>query len=802
MIVNILFDSLKREELPYRIFKWNKVTFLLRYGAFAVCLIILSTACNTTKYLNEGEDILVRSNIKFVDGDSVPDRSILRYELQTQLQQKPNDRTFIFFKPRLWFYYRQQEKGDTTEFDKFIQSKLVEPPSIYDTLATQNTVTAMKELLFNRGYLTPDVWYTDSTTNRKVKVTYYVKPNKLYRVGSFELQAPDSTVQEFLDENRTKTFLKPGVAVSNYNLYNEKLRILDDLQEKGFSNLSLGNFSPLEAFDTSNATVNMRLRILPGQDGRFNQKYVGSIKVFNRFEKPEYNDRTPTTIDSIQFLNFETRNRINPDALINYIKLRPGELFRREDLTITRTQLQLPAIQFADITSTPRQDGSNKVDFQIDLLPAKRIETSVEFELNRTTVSSQSFIGLGTNLGLINNNFLGGSERFSNILDLNFEVDPQLKGFFNAVNFNFSNTLEIPRYADYLGLYKALQRTKLFSSEKYERIKSNGTSIIDLTYEYVDLFNFFNYHSLTAQYGFRSLVPSTSARKRLQIVHPSITYFNPTIREQFDSLYSEETFARKSFAPQLFTSIFFNKINYTLERLQSTRGYSSAFIAAFEVSGTEIYLANLIANGLKTPFRIGELTFAQFAKIELDGRLYKQLAGEQALAFRANFGIGTPFGTSNVIPFVRQFYLGGPLSMRAWRIRELGPGSYQDPTVSRRGNNPFFQTGDIKILMNAEYRFDIFWRIEGAFFLDAGNIWTIRKDDREGSQFSTKFLRQIALGSGAGMRFDADYFKIILDIGLKVRNPYPDESGRYGALRNSPPLNQVINWNFAINYPF
>lgn len=735
-------------------------------------------------------------------GDSIPDRSILRYELQTQLNQTPNDRTFIFFKPRLWFYYRQQEKGDTTEFDRFIQSKLVEPPSIYDTTATQATVTAMKELLFNRGYLTPDVWYTDTVVNRKVKVTYYVRPNKLYRVESFDLQAPDSTVQQYLNNGIEETYLKPGAAVSNNNLYNEKLRILKDLQEQGFANLSLGNFSPLEAFDTSNAQVEMRLRILPGQDGRFNQKYVGSVKVFNRFETATNSTDETLVLDSVQFLNFATKNRINPEALINYIKLRPGNLFRREDLTLTRTQLQLPAIQFADITSSARSDGSNIVDFQIELLPAKRIETTAEFELNRTTVSSESFIGLGTNLGLINNNFLGGSERFSNILDLSFEVDPKLKGFFNAANFNFSNTLEIPRYADFLGLYQSLQKAGILSTEKYERIKSNGTSVIDLTYEYVDLFNFFNYHSLTAGYGFRSVVASATSRKRLQIVHPSVTYFNPTIRQEFDSLYSEETFARKSFAPQLFTSIFFNRINYTLERLQGTRGFSSALIAAFEVSGTEIYLANLIANGAKTPFRIGDHTFAQFAKLEVDGRLYKQLAGQQALAFRANIGFGTPFGTSKVIPFVRQYYLGGPLSMRAWRIRELGPGSYQDTTNTRQSNTPFFQTGDIKLLLNAEYRFDIFWRIEGALFLDAGNIWTIRPDEREGSVFSKDFLRQIALGSGAGMRFDADYFKIILDIGLKLRNPYSDEQGNHSALRNSPPLNEVINWNFAINYPF
>jgi outer membrane protein assembly factor BamA len=290
-------------------------------------------------------------------------------------------------------------------------------------------------------------------------------------------------------------------------------------------------------------------------------------------------------------------------------------------------------------------------------------------------------------------------------------------------------------------------------------------------------------------------------RKRIQIVHPSLTYFDPSIRPDFDSLYSEQTFARKSFAPQLFTSILFNRLSYTIERFPAAGGFSSALIGNIEVSGTEIYLANLIANGLSKPFTVGNLGFAQYAKLEVDGRIYKQLGGEQALAFRANVGLSSPFGTSEVIPFVKQFYLGGPLSMRAWRIRELGPGSYRDSTLAT-GNFPFFQTGDIKLLLNAEYRFDVFWRIEGAFFLDAGNVWSVRDDGRPGSTFGKNFLSEIAVGSGAGMRFDADYFKIVLDVGLKLRNPYRNEFGFYNALKSSPPLNEVINWNFAINYPF
>ena len=140
--------------------------------------------------------------------------------------------------------------------------------------------------------------------------------------------------------------------------------------------------------------------------------------------------------------------------------------------------------------------------------------------------------------------------------------------------------------------------------------------------------------------------------------------------------------------------------------------------------------------------------------------------------------------------------------MRAWRIRELGPGSYNNASITRESGNPFFQTGDLKLLLNAEYRFDVFWRIEGALFVDAGNIWTLRKDDRPGAMFTSEFLDQIAVGSGMGIRFDADYFKVVLDIGLKVRNPFPDDEGSHLALKSGLPTREVVNWNFAINYPF
>ncbi len=769
-------------------------------------ILLISSACNTRKYLQADEVLLVRNKIEILSDMPLADRNALKYELQTQIAQKPNDRSLIFFKPRLWFYYRQQERGDSTDFDKFVQRRLVEPPALYDTLATQETKRNMEELVFNKGYLDSEVWYEDTVLNQKAIVTYYIKPNHLYQVRDFNVVSSDSIVNQVLESHKKGSFLHPGEPVSNTLLGLEKQRIISILQEEGYANITFNNFDKLEATDTTGGKVAMRLRILPNQNGKLSRKYVGNIRVNNRSGDLPLALADKSIHEGISFYNFDQKNSVNPSTLLKYIHLRPGELYRKPELNRTRVELQLPAIQFADIRAFQR-DSSDVVDFEIDILPAKKIETDTEVELNRTTVSSQSFVGVGSSLNLRNNNFLGGSERLSNSIDVNLEIGRRndaanIESVFNAANLNVRNTLEIPRFADYFGLYDKLLKDRILDSDRYDHFSLGANTIFDIGYEYVDLFRFFNYHSLTMQYGFRSNVSGVNERRQTDIIHPSVTVFDPTIRQDFDSLYSEQTFAKKSFAPQLFTSILFNRLTFSRERLQGQRGFSYAWLGDIELSGLEILAINALANGLDRPFSIGNLTFAHFGKIDLEGRLYKQLTPEQVLAFRAGFGIAVPYGPSDVIPYVKQFYLGGPLSMRAWRIRELGPGSYEDTTITRRSGNPFFQAGDLKILFNAEYRFDIFWRIEGALFVDAGNIWTLERDERTGGLFTSRFLRQMAVGSGAGMRFDADYFKVVLDLGLKLRNPYPDENGQYGAIQEGIPPRELLNWNFAINYPF
>jgi outer membrane protein assembly factor BamA len=197
------------------------------------------------------------------------------------------------------------------------------------------------------------------------------------------------------------------------------------------------------------------------------------------------------------------------------------------------------------------------------------------------------------------------------------------------------------------------------------------------------------------------------------------------------------------------------------------------------------------------------LSFSQYAKFEVDTRLHHLLASNQSLAFRFDIGVAFPYGPfSRQVPYIKQFYVGGPASIRAWQIRELGPGGYQDTLVNT--NLPFYQTGDFKLEASLEYRFDIVWVFQGALFFDAGNVWTIQNDpSRPGAVLSSDFVNQIAVGTGFGLRMEFTYFTIRLDFGYKLRNPYPNDAGKYWLFDNFKQFSfNQFTTNFAIGYPF
>ncbi|MEO6167465.1 MAG: BamA/TamA family outer membrane protein, partial [Chitinophagales bacterium] len=296
-----------------------------------------------------------------------------------------------------------------------------------------------------------------------------------------------------------------------------------------------------------------------------------------------------------------------------------------------------------------------------------------------------------------------------------------------------------------------------------------------------------------------------NAMKR-HVLNPfSVSYVNSTIiSDEFQQRLDDDPFLRQSFEDQLIAGI-----NYTYifsNQGQNIKRDFTFFRASAEVAGTSLYLLNSLItnNNVDTSGRyvLFGTNYANFVRVEADVRHYFQFSQNRSLVLRGAAGIAINYWNSDVIPYIKQFYLGGTSSMRAWSVRSLGPGSYKDST------NFYNSAGDIKLEANVEYRFNIFGRLDGAVFADAGNIW-LRKTDpnKPGASFEyDRFISEIALGTGVGFRFDFTYFILRLDVATPLHDPSYPEGSRWVikniSSRETDFIKDNLSFNLAIGYPF
>jgi len=322
---------------------------------------------------------------------------------------------------------------------------------------------------------------------------------------------------------------------------------------------------------------------------------------------------------------------------------------------------------------------------------------------------------------------------------------------------------------------------------------------VDFSVGITDIINAYRINTVNASWAYKF---QPDERNRYVWRQIGLNILDTTIDDVFQStILDSNPLLERSFDDYLFTGFLMRELNVFRQTKESARGGSLAFLGNLEFSGLETLALNSIFSP-NSDWRVANLDFASFIRIDTDLRYYKKVKDRSSFALRFNLGVALPLGGEDeVIPFVKTFFVGGPNSLRGWQIRELGPGSYSEKVLNPVPGEPFFQTGDFKLEFNAEYRFDLVWFWEGAIFVDAGNSWTLRTDpERPGSKLSGRFLDEIAVSTGWGVRADFDYFLLRFDVGYKVRSPFeiPDTGSHIIWDQNSI----LGNINFAINYPF
>ncbi len=804
---------------------------------------LLGASCNTTKFLGEDEYLLTKNTIKFKGKVKPENKRSLKYELSTLYRQKPN--TNLFFIPREWFYFKTQDPNDTTRLDNWQRRVLAEPPSIYDPTLTQETAQDMLFLLADRGYYDARVDTTRLFKNKKAKVSYFIYPKKPYRVDSVFFNSADQRIDSILQTSADQSLLKKGEKLDIRLLRKERKRLLSLLRNQGYAAFFENFFPPRIEVDTfdRNYLANIYLEVLPpARDSNHMVYYIGEINVY-----PEYNAREDSvnwvrdTVNGIIFHQRSAEPLVKPEVLARSIRLVPGTKFSQEDYDQTNRILgRLPFYRFVRIDERIDSLKPNTLHMDIRLTPNPKLEVGVDFDLNYTNRNSPSvpnnLIGVSVSPSYRDRNFLGGAETLVSNLRLGAEINPSFGGdttatFWNTVDIGLNTNLYFPRFRDYLGIWKGVEKLPFSQSKKergegfYDLLMNGGNSRVTVGYNFLSLVNFYRYTLLNFAYGFDA---QKALRHRYSVDHLVIDYFSPETEPAFDEILESNPFLERSFGQQLFVSLLFRGFNYQYSSLSNNLGESHFWGVNIETAGTEIWLGNTIYNAFalnSDTLRIGDTDFSQYVKLGGEFRYYRQYTPKTAIASRLSMGIARPFGYSREVPYVKQYFVGGPNSIRAWLARGLGPGGFFDTlTVEDQNLGRLYQSGDFRLEFNLEYRFNIFWRLNGALFLDAGNVWTIRDDpSRPGSQFLFSertdqteyvngrydpFWKQIALGSGFGLRFDFTYFILRADLGVRLRYPYPqfegvfDNGGEYWVPRESYFKGNNINLNFGLGFPF
>ncbi|RMG82518.1 MAG: hypothetical protein D6714_11200, partial [Bacteroidetes bacterium] len=776
--------------------------------------------CNTGKYLEDGQTYLKQNTIEFAKGKKIKNKAALEYELSTLYKQTPNQK--FLWVPRRYFYFSSKDTLERNRGGKAIKRfegrRLAEPPIWFEEEKARQTAESMKYYLQNKGYFQAqtDFSYEHNKKHTKTCVTYKVAPGGLYKIDTVFFESRDTAIARILAQISDQTFLKKGKPV-DVNLYNQEVnRITVHLRNTGYAFFQPRYVGSLEALDSTNFRVRAKLEVLPPKDRESHQVYhIGDITVYPNFGQTFDLEQLPDTIiNGIQFVTNGHPFRVKPETLLNSISLTPGNLYRKSDETNTNLQLSsLGVFSFVTIKSEPDPEREGILNFRIQLTQNKKWEFSATFDINQTSrrgeVVNRNLVGVFLSPALKSRNLFKGAELMISSLDAGVELAPLRDTILNTVDLKIKADLYYPRFVDYFGLWRTLRKAHLIDKDYFDAVVGRANSRVSAGYNFYSLLDFYSYNLFNFSFGYDV---QRSPSRRFITNNLGIDFLAPRPQPAFQAILDQNPFLANSFSRQLFTGFLFRDFTYIYSPPNRIGG-TWYFQGNAEISGLEVFGLNTLYNtlaGKSDVWKISDVEFSQYIRLEADLRRYWQNHSRRALVGRLAAGIVIPFGHSDEAPYVKQFFVGGPQSIRGMYARGIGPGAYHDPATedfSRR--NFFYQTGDIKIEWNLEYRFHLFrplnlFDFNGALFIDGGNIWTLDADERPGTKFNpANVLREMVISVGTGTRWDFNYFILYLDLGTIVRYNYPlPGTNSYWADFSSFNFRDRVALHFGIGYPF
>lgn len=785
------------------------------WTALAICTMSLHS-CNTAKYMAEGETLLEQNELNFQSPDKIQNKDLLLSQLDAFVLQKPNG-SFAGI-PFEWIYYINSQEDDTKWYNKFARKHIGEKPAIYDHGETLNAADQMGKYLRNKkGFFHASVAADTTQKGHKTYVEYDINAGRRSYINSLKLIGKDTNIVQILQKHQAKSLLAVGQPLDASTFDLEKTRMVNLLQNMGYANFA-PNYIDIKGDSTGlDHKVDIFLEIYPPAPGQTHKKYtVGHVNVVtDYFRGISLDSLYSEDIGGYTFYSGKERFIVSPELLLNKIALKPGQTVRKDDQLSTYNQLsKLGSYRFVSINSYLKDPQDTLINFDILLTAHKNrwfADFGADMFYSSISAANLNILGFSVNSAFTNRNALGGSER----LTISAEIGQELE--LNPVrsrttSISLQSALVVPREVNLLGYTELLRGLRIISAERQKRFKEQAQTTFSLGGRIQRIREFYDETEIGGSYGFSY----NDTRRNLSIRQVAINLNISSLKQRFLDQIMNRPAIIKSFDNYLTTGFVLRDITYNYNSRKWRNGFSWAYILNAGQSGFETWAANKVYNAIAnktSEWRIGGeegVNFAKFVKLSLDLRGNKDITEKSMLATRIYIGIIKPFGGDVVVPFNEQYSVGGPTSLRGWDQQELGPGGYQ--LESNEPNQLFYQKGDIKLELNAEYRFHISkipfssGKVQGGLFVDAGNIWLHEYDlTREDAQFTSNFYKQIAIAAGWGLRFDFDYFLIRFDFGYKLRTPYANEYGNHWRSFNQVRKQGTLgfgNLQVAINQAF
>ena len=724
------------------------------------CMVALLAACSATKFVPDESYLLEKVELK------ADTKKFNVASLEPYIRQKANSKWFSVFKIPLGTYALSGR--DTTRWINRTLRKIGEEPVVYDTLQAQLSCNDLKLALQNMGYMNAEVDLTTRAKGKRLTAIYTLHPGTPFFINSVRYDIQDSVIARMLDlGNPDRQELKAGDPFTVTRLEEERKRITRVLMDSGYYRFHK-DFIQYGADSTAGQNqINLMLHLLPYRPNS------GAPETLH----PRYSIRNVTFSS-----NDSAKIHLRPRVLRRSTLIKTGDIFSATQLQRTYANFaRMQAVRYTNIRFTEAPD-TTLLDCDINISTNK--PSSISFQPEGTNTAGD--LGAAASVTYENRNLFRGSELLSIQLRAAYEAITGLEGYQNKdyQEYGVETKLTFPRFVAPL-LSRSFRR------------RSIATSELSLNW------------NLQNRPEFHRRVFSTAWRYHWNEPRHHISYrydffdinyvYMPWISSRFKADYLDNVTSRNAILRYNYEDLFILKMGFGL----AFNDGENALKVNVESAGNMLHAVSKmfrLPQNADGKYTLVNIAYAQYVKFDVDFTRLFQFDERNSLAFHVGLGVAYPYGNSTILPFEKRYFSGGANSVRGWRVRELGPGTFKGTD----GRIDFInQTGDMKLDMNLEYRTFLGWKLHGAVFVDAGNIWTLRNyAEQPGGQFRfNSFYRQIALAYGLGLRLNFDYFILRFDLGMKAVNPAYETSREHYPLLY-PNFKRDFAFHFAVGLPF